>query len=91
MGTRTLSTIASTLIKDGMPADVPAAAIQWGTHPKQRTVVATLESIAERAEKEKLSAPVIVIIGWSVVLRDELKWFENRPLFGKRIVVTRVS
>ncbi|HKR08526.1 MAG TPA: uroporphyrinogen-III C-methyltransferase [Gemmatimonadaceae bacterium] len=91
MGTKTLKTIASTLMKDGMPPEVPAAAIQWGTHPKQRTVVATLESIAERAEAERLTAPVIVIIGWSVVLRDELKWFENRPLFGKRIVVTRAT
>jgi uroporphyrinogen III methyltransferase/synthase len=91
MGTKTLKTIASTLIKNGMPAEIPAAAIQWGTHPKQRTVVATLESIAERAEKEKLTAPVIIVVGWSVVLRDELKWFETRPLFGKRIVVTRAT
>jgi uroporphyrinogen III methyltransferase/synthase len=91
MGTKTLKTIASTLIKDGMPSEIPAAAIQWGTHPKQRTVVATLESIAERAEKERFTAPVIIVIGWSVVLRDELNWFETRPLFGKRIVVTRAT
>lgn len=91
MGTKTLKTIASTLIREGMPSEIPAAAIQWGTHPKQRTVVATLESIAEKAEKEKLTAPVITVIGWSVVLRDELNWFEQRPLFGKRIVVTRAT
>jgi uroporphyrinogen III methyltransferase/synthase len=91
MGTKTLKTITSTLIRDGMPGEIPAAAIQWGTHPKQRTVVATLESIAERAEKERLTAPVIIVIGWPVVLRDELNWFETRPLFGKRIVVTRAT
>jgi uroporphyrinogen III methyltransferase/synthase len=91
MGTKTLKTIASTLIREGMPSEIPAAAIQWGTHPKQRTVVAALESIAEKAEKEKLTAPVITVIGWSVVLRDELNWFEQRPLFGKRIVVTRAT
>ncbi|HJQ11523.1 MAG TPA: uroporphyrinogen-III C-methyltransferase [Gemmatimonadaceae bacterium] len=91
MGTKTLRTITSTLIREGMAGEMPAAAIQWGTHPKQRTIVATLESIAERAEKANLSAPVIVVIGWSVVLRDELNWFEQRPLFGKRIVVTRAT
>ena len=91
MGTKTLGTITSTLIKEGMTPEMPAAAIQWGTHPKQRTVVATLESIADRVEEERLSAPVIVVIGWSVVLRDELSWFERRPLFGKRIVVTRAT
>jgi uroporphyrinogen III methyltransferase / synthase len=91
MGTKNLKTIASTLIGDGMPSEIPAAAIQWGTRAKQRTVVATLESIAERAEKEKLTAPVIIVIGWSVVLREELNWFERRPLFGKRIVVTRAT
>ena len=91
MGTKTLGSIAATLIREGMPADIPAAAIQWGTHPKQRTVVATLESIAERAAKENLTAPVITVIGWPVVLRDELSWFEQRPLFGKRIVVTRAT
>jgi uroporphyrinogen III methyltransferase/synthase len=91
MGSKTLKTITSTLIREGMPPEMPAAAIQWGTHPRQRTVLATLESIAESAEKEKLTAPVIIVIGWSVVLRDELNWFETRPLFGRRIVVTRAT
>jgi uroporphyrinogen III methyltransferase/synthase len=91
MGTKTLRTITSTLMRDGMAPEMPAAAIQWGTHPRQRTVTATLESIADAAERQNLTAPVIVVIGWSVVLRDELNWFERRPLFGKRIVVTRAT
>jgi len=91
MGVKTLSSISDALIKGGMPAEIPAAAIQWGTHPKQRTVVATLETIAAKAEEENITAPVITVIGWSVVLRDELNWFEHRPLFGKRIVVTRAT
>ena len=91
MGTKTLKSIAAALMRDGMPAEIPVAAIQWGTHPKQRTIVATLESIAERAEKERLSAPAIIVIGWPVILRDEMNWFESRPLFGKRIVVTRAT
>ena len=91
MGTKTLRSIASTLLREGMPSEIPVAAIQWGTHPKQRTIVATLETIADRAENERLSAPVIIVIGWPVVLRDELNWFEQRPLFGRRIVVTRAT
>ena len=91
MGVKTLASIAETLIKGGMPGDIPAAAIQWGTHPRQRTVVATLDTLAAKAIEQDITAPVITVIGWSVVLRDELNWFERRPLFGKRIVVTRAS
>jgi uroporphyrinogen III methyltransferase/synthase len=91
MGVKTLANIANALIDGGMPGEIPAAAIQWGTHPKQRTVVATLDTIAAKAEEQNLTAPVITVIGWSVVLRDELNWFEQRPLFGKRVVVTRAT
>jgi uroporphyrinogen III methyltransferase/synthase len=91
MGVKTLSNVSAALIGGGMPGDVPAAAIQWGTHPKQRTVVATLETLPAKAAEQNLSAPVITVIGWSVVLRDELNWFERRPLFGRRIAVTRAA
>jgi uroporphyrinogen III methyltransferase/synthase len=53
--------------------------------------VATLDTLASKADEQGLTAPVITVIGWSVVLRDELNWFEQRPLFGKRIVVTRAT
>jgi len=91
MGTKTLPSISAALIEGGMPPEMPAAAIQWGTQPKQRTIVATLETIADRAAKAGITAPVITVIGYSVVLRDELSWFEKRPLFGKRVVVTRAA
>jgi len=89
MGVKTLASITDALLKGGMPPEIPAAAIQWGTQPRQRIVVATLETIAAKALEENISAPAITVIGWSVVLRDELSWFEKRPLFGRRIVVTR--
>jgi uroporphyrinogen III methyltransferase/synthase len=91
MGVRSLSEIASALIEGGMPPEIPAAAIQWGTHPRQRTVVATLDTLVDRANEAGLTAPVITVIGYSVILRDELNWFETRPLFGRRIVVTRAA
>jgi len=91
MGVKTLPAIARALIDGGMPREIPAAATQWGTLWKQRTIVSTLEKIADRAAAENLTAPVITVIGWSVVLREEIAWFEKRPLFGKRIVVTRAT
>jgi uroporphyrinogen III methyltransferase / synthase len=91
MGVKTLPSIVRALTKAWLPADTPAAAIQWGTHTKQRTVVATIGTLADRAKEAGLTAPVISIIGQSVALREEISWFESRPLFGKRIVVTRAT
>ncbi len=91
MGVKTLPTTAAALIAGGLPEETPAAAIQWGTHSKQRTIVATLGTICEAIQREQIKAPVVTIIGWPVLLRDEIAWFEKRPLFGKRIVVTRAT
>jgi len=91
MGVKTLPRIADALMRGGMLPDTPAAAVQWGTHARQRTVMATVSTIAEAVTREELSAPVISVIGDVVALRDEIGWFERRPLFGKRIVVTRAS
>jgi uroporphyrinogen III methyltransferase/synthase len=91
MGVKNLPRIAAALTEGGMPVEIPAAAIEWGTHPRQRTVVATLGTLAERMTAERIGPPVIVVIGWTVVLRDEIRWFDHAPLFGKRIVVTRAE
>ena len=91
MGVKTLPRIAAALVAGGMPGEIPAAAIEWGTHARQRTVVATLETLADAMTAEGIVPPVIVVIGWTVVLRDEIAWFDQRPLFGKRIVVTRAE
>ena len=89
MGVKTLPRIAAALVAGGMSAETPAAAVQWGTHPHQRTVTGTLSTLAAVMDRERMSAPVITIIGNVVALRDEIAWFDRRPLFGKRIVVTR--
>lgn len=91
MGVKTLPAISAALIEGGLPAETPAIAVQWGTLPKQRTLAATLGTISERAAAEGITAPVITVIGWSAVLRDEINWFESRPLFGRRVVVTRAA
>lgn len=89
MAVKTLPRIAAALIAGGRSADTPAAAVQWGTHPHQRTVVATVGTLSEAIAREGLTAPVITIIGDVVSLRDDIAWFDTRPLFGKRLVVTR--
>ena len=89
MGVKTLPAIAAALIEGGMPEEIPAVAVQWGTLQKQRTVTATLGTLAQKAQEAGITAPVITIIGWAAILRDEISWFEKRPLFGKRVVVTR--
>ena len=91
MGVKTLASITAALMDGGMPGEMPAAAIQWGTLSRQRTVTATLATLADEAAAEGITAPVITVIGWPVVLRDEIRWFESRPLFGRKIVVTRAA
>jgi uroporphyrinogen III methyltransferase / synthase len=88
MGVRHLREIADRLIAAGLDAGTPAAAIQWGTLPSQRTVVATLSTLSSAPG---LASPLIVIIGQTVALREAISWFDRRPLFGRRIVVTRAS
>ena len=77
------------LARGGLSGDVPAAAIARGTTARQRTVVATLETLAADVAAAAVEGLVVAVVGWTVVLRDELSWFERRPLFGRRIVVTR--
>ena len=89
MGVKSLPRICSKLIEHGMDPDMPAATIRWGTTPRQRTVVATVGTLAENVAEAKLAPPAMTIIGRVVSLRPTMNWFESRPLFGKTIVVTR--
>ena len=89
MGTRNLETIARSLIEAGRPADEPAAVVAHGTHPDQRTVTGALDEIAQRAAEAGLEPPAVTVVGDVARLRDELAWFERRPLQGRSVVVTR--
>lgn len=89
MGMGTLKEITIKLLDGGLPPDKPAAIVSNGTLSAQRKVISTLGKLVEDAEKEKLEAPAIIFIGNSVGLSTKSNWFEKRPLFGKRIVVTR--
>jgi len=84
-----LAEIATRLRDNGLAAQTPAAVIENGTRPSQRTVTGTLSTIAQSAKSAGLAAPAIFIVGEVVRLREELRWFDRSPLFGKRLLVTR--
>ncbi|MDO8749990.1 MAG: uroporphyrinogen-III C-methyltransferase [Dehalococcoidia bacterium] len=89
MGWESLPRVREALLAHGMSPDTPAALIQWGTEPHQRTVEGTLADILERGRQVGLEPPVVAVFGPVVGLRQHIRWFDNRPLSGKRIVVTR--
>ncbi len=91
MGVRRLPAIAQRLIEGGRDGCEPAAIVQRGTFADQRVAVATLATIGAVAEAERITAPAIVIFGEVAGLREQLAWFERRPLAGVRVVVTRAA
>ncbi len=89
MGWATLPGIVETLLANGMVGSTPVALVQWGTWSRQRAVTGSLDHIVELGRQAGIAAPVIVIIGQVAALRREIAWFDQRPLWGKRVLVTR--
>ena len=89
MGVERIGKIADNLMNQGLAKDTPVAMVRWGTTGRQKTISGTLETIADIVLKTKFKAPAVTIIGTVSKLRKSLNWFENRQLFGQRIVVTR--
>ncbi|HEX6665410.1 MAG TPA: uroporphyrinogen-III C-methyltransferase [Solirubrobacterales bacterium] len=89
MGVKRLADNAAALIAAGRDADEPAAAVERGTTAAQRTVTATLGTIAAAVESEQVGAPALIVIGEVAARREDLAWLERRPLHGRRVVVTR--
>lgn len=91
MAARNLAEVTGQLIAHGLPASTPAAVVQDGTRPSQRTCAGTLATIADDARRANVGAPAVLVVGEVVALRDEIAWFDRRPLFGKRVLVTRAA
>jgi uroporphyrinogen III methyltransferase/synthase len=89
MGVGQIAQIAGSLMKHGCAKETPVAMIRWGTTARHETITGTLETIAAVAAERKFEAPAVTVIGEVVTLRDRLQWFEKRPLFRRRVVVTR--
>jgi len=89
MGVGNLPLIVEKLQQHGRPSSTPVALVRWGTRPEQRTLTGTLATIVQQVEEAGFTSPAIIVVGEVVTLRDTLSWFEKKPLFGKRVVVTR--
>ncbi|HXC97728.1 MAG TPA: uroporphyrinogen-III C-methyltransferase [Verrucomicrobiae bacterium] len=89
MGVERIRELSDNLVKNGMPAETPVAMVHWGTTGRQQSIEGTLATIADVVEKTSFTAPAVTVIGDVVKLRKSLNWYESRPLFGQRVVVTR--
>lgn len=91
MGVRNLEAICSALMEHGRSPRTPVALVRWGTRPEQEVLTGTLEDIAESAKRARFRPPAVVIVGEVVRLRERLRWFDNRPLSGVTVMVTRAA
>ncbi|MEP7014071.1 MAG: uroporphyrinogen-III C-methyltransferase [Verrucomicrobiota bacterium] len=89
MGVERLEAITRKMREQNVRADLPVALVRWATTGRQETLVGTLENIAQHAAENGFEPPAVAVFGEVVALRKSLNWYEKRPLFGKRIVVTR--
>ncbi|GAB6058829.1 uroporphyrinogen-III C-methyltransferase [Desulfonatronum parangueonense] len=89
MGVKNLPDIAANLIKAGRPGTTPAALVRWGTTCRQQSLISTLENIPREAKERGFKPPSLLVVGEVVSLHDKLNWFEDRPLLGRGVVVTR--
>jgi uroporphyrinogen III methyltransferase/synthase len=89
MGVENLPNIVHELTAHGKPPETPVALVRWGTTARQETLTGTLADIVDKVRAANFKAPAVTIVGEVVNLRDELRWWDNRPLSGKRVVVTR--
>ncbi|MBX3332888.1 MAG: uroporphyrinogen-III C-methyltransferase [Nitrospira sp.] len=91
MGMKNLSMITTRLMSEGLAPSTPVAITRWGTRVSQHTVVGTLADIVHKADAARLEPPTVIVVGEVVRLRPTLNWFERRPLFGKRVLMTRAK
>ena len=89
MAVKNMDELTEKLIANGKPPETPVAVVRWGTRPEQRTIISTLGEIAADMKQKEIKPPAVVVIGEVVKLREKLNWYERKPLFGQRILLTR--
>lgn len=89
MGIKNLPIIVENLLKHGRDPKTPVAVVRWASTPEQRSVVGTLETIADIVKDAGIKPPSLIIVGEVVSLKETVDWYEKRPLFGKRMIITR--
>jgi uroporphyrinogen III methyltransferase/synthase len=91
MGMRRIEQIVEALLDGGRDPATPSAVIQWGSRPEQRVVTARLSELAVEARRNGLTNPAVIVVGEVVGVRERMRWYDRRPLFGKRILVPRAG
>jgi uroporphyrinogen III methyltransferase/synthase len=89
MAVKNIELLTEKLFENGRSPDTPVAVIRWGTRPDQKTLVSTLKDIAKLVREKDIRPPAVTVVGNVVNLRNELNWYESKPLFGHRVLVTR--
>ncbi len=89
MAVKNVAAIGEALIAGGKPAETPVALVRWGTRPDQETITGTLGDIARLVRESDIKPPAVMVVGEVVKLREVLKWYEQKPLFGHRVLITR--
>lgn len=89
MAVKNIDVLVKKLIENGRNADTPVAVIRWGTRPEQKTIVGTLDNIVSLVKEKEIRPPAVMVVGDVVKLRDKLNWYEKKPMFGHRVLVTR--
>ena len=89
MGMRRIGAIAQAIMKGGRDPNTPVAVVRWGARPQQKVVTAPLSEIEAAVLRENMGSPAIIFIGEVTTLRQKLRWYDNKPLFGKKILIPR--
>lgn len=89
MAIKNVENLIQRLIENGRSPDTPVAVIRWGTRADQTTIICTLKNLASEIREKEIKPPSVIVVGEVVKLRDSLKWYENLPLFGHRVLITR--
>jgi uroporphyrinogen III methyltransferase / synthase len=89
MGVGRVAEIAAALVAQGKPGSTPVALVRWGSTPRQETLTGTLQDIGGRVEEARFANPAIIVVGDVVALRDEIAWYDRRPLHGVSVLVPR--
>jgi uroporphyrinogen III methyltransferase/synthase len=89
MAVKNIDVLTQKLIENGRAPDTPVAVIRWGTRPDQKTITGTLSNIVSLVKEKEIKPPAVMVVGDVVKLRETLKWYEKKPMFGHRVLVTR--
>lgn len=89
MAVKNIDLLTQKLIDHGRNPDTPVGVVRWGTRADQKTLVSTLKDVASLVREKDIRPPAVMVVGDVVNLRNELQWFEKKPLFGQRVLVTR--